>query len=193
MKAKKRIVIFASGSGSNAERIVNYFADKEVEVVLFLTNNAEAGIIKRGKRLGIPTVVFDKTSFAKTNKIVEILQSQNIDLIVLGGFLWLIPEQLIKAFPEKIINIHPALLPKYGGKGMWGHHVHEAVVANNENESGITIHLVNEHYDEGKVLFQKSTPILPSDSPEEVAAKVLKIEHEWFPKVIEDYLMKDRF
>ncbi|SOE19808.1 formyltetrahydrofolate-dependent phosphoribosylglycinamide formyltransferase [Spirosomataceae bacterium TFI 002] len=188
MDKKKRIVIFASGSGSNAESIVNYFENKPVEVVLFLTNNAEAGIIKRGKRLGIPTLVFDKKSFSQSDRVVALLQSLNIDLVVLGGFLWLIPEKLIKAFPDRIINIHPALLPKYGGKGMWGHHVHEAVVANGETESGITIHLVNEHYDEGRALFQKSTPILPSDSPEEVAAKVLKIEHEYFPKVVEEYL-----
>lgn len=188
MSSKKRIVIFASGSGSNAQAIVAYFLNKPVEVVLFLTNNPDAGIIKRGKKLHVPTLVFDKKSFSETNKIVELLKSLNIDLIVLGGFLWLIPESLIAAYPNKIINIHPALLPKYGGKGMWGHHVHEAVVANEEKESGITIHLVNEHYDEGKVLFQKSTAININDSPEEVAAKVLKLEHEFFPKVLEDYL-----
>lgn len=188
MEKKKRIVIFASGSGSNAESIVKYFENKPVEVVLFLTNNPEAGIIKRGKRLGIPTLVFDKKSFSQSDKVVEILKSLAIDLVVLGGFLWLIPENLIKAFPDRIVNIHPALLPKFGGKGMWGHHVHEAVVANKETESGITIHLVNEHYDEGRVLFQKSTPILASDSPEEVAAKVLKIEHEYFPMALEEYL-----
>lgn len=189
MEKNKRIVIFASGSGSNAESIVHHFENKPVDVVLFLTNNEDAGIIKRGKRLGIPTLIIDKKSFSQSSAVLDMLQGLAIDLIVLGGFLWLIPERLIGAFPDRIINIHPALLPKYGGKGMYGHHVHEAVVAKKEKESGITIHLVNEQYDEGRILFQKSMPILPSDSPEEVAAKVLKIEHEYFPKVVEEYLI----
>ncbi len=185
----KKIAIFASGSGSNAESICNYFAgNREVEISLFLTNNPDAGIIKRGINLQIPTLVFDRNTFRKTDKIVELIQNQYIDLVVLAGFLWLIPQNLIKAFPDKIVNIHPALLPKYGGKGMWGHHVHEAVVANKEAESGMTIHLVNENYDEGKILFQASCPVSSDDTPEEVAAKVLKLEHEHFPKIIEKLL-----
>lgn len=187
----KRIAIFASGSGSNAERIFEYFAEnKDISVELFLTNNSQAGIIERGKRLGIPTLIFDKKTFSKTDKIVEILQNQKIDLVVLGGFLWLIPENLIKAFPNKIINIHPALLPKYGGKGMWGHFVHEAVVTNREKESGITIHYVNEHYDEGEPIFQAKCEVTEQDSPEDVQRKVQVLEHQFFPVIIEDVLKK---
>jgi phosphoribosylglycinamide formyltransferase 1 len=182
----KKLAIFASGSGSNAERITTYFVENDsVSVELFLSNNPSAGVIERGRRLGIPTVLFDKKTFSKTDKIVALLQNQQIDFIILAGFLWLIPENLIKAFPDKIINIHPALLPKYGGKGMWGHFVHEAVVAAGEKESGITIHFVNENYDEGKVIFQAKCELLPSDSAEEVAQKVLVLEHQYFPEIIE--------
>lgn len=182
----KKIAIFASGSGSNAERITSYFADSQhVSIDLFLSNNPNAGVIERGRRLGIPTVLFDKKIFSQTNKIVDLLQNQQIDFVILAGFLWLIPENLIKAFPNKIINIHPALLPKFGGKGMWGHAVHEAVVANGETESGITIHFVNERYDEGKVIFQAKCEVLPSDSPDDVAHKVQLLEHKYFPEVIE--------
>lgn len=186
---KKRIAVFASGSGSNAKKIVSYFRDKgEVDVVIMLTNNAEAGIIKKSKSLGIPIVVFGKKSFNESDQIVDLLKAQNIDLIVLAGFLWLIPMNLIQAFPDRIVNIHPALLPKYGGKGMWGHHVHEAVFANHEKESGITIHLVNEYFDEGKPLFQKAVNIEKCSTPEEIAETVLKVEHENFAKVVEAYL-----
>lgn len=181
-----RIAIFASGSGSNAERITTYFADKEsVSVELFLSNNPTAGVIERGRRLGVPIVLFDKKTFSKTSKIVDLLQNQQIDLVILAGFLWLIPENLVKAFPNKIINIHPALLPKYGGKGMWGHFVHEAVVAAGEKESGITIHYVNEHYDEGKIIFQAKCEVVPTDTPDDVAKKVQALEHIYFPEVIE--------
>lgn len=185
-----KIAIFASGSGSNAQRITEYFKDNDkVSVELFLTNNPQAGVIERGRKLSIPTLIFDKHTFSKTNKILELLKKLEIDFIILAGFLWLIPENLIKAYPNKIINIHPSLLPKYGGKGMWGHHVHEAVVANQENESGITIHFVNEHYDEGKVIFQSKCEVLPTDSPEEVARKVQILEHEYFPVVIEKIIL----
>ncbi|CAH0995436.1 Phosphoribosylglycinamide formyltransferase [Emticicia aquatica] len=181
-----RIAIFASGSGSNAERLTTFFAEnKSVSIEFFLSNNPTAGVIERGRRLGVPTILFDKKTFTKTDKIVELLQKQQIDLIILAGFLWLIPENLVKAFPNKIINIHPALLPKYGGKGMWGHFVHEAVVAAGEKESGITIHYVNEHYDEGKVIFQAKCDVIPSDSPEDVAFKVQALEHKYFPEVIQ--------
>lgn len=185
----KKIAIFASGSGSNAENIVNYFVDNQsISIDLFLCNNPAAGIIERGRRLGIPTLLFDKKTFTKTNKIVELLQNQQIDYIILAGFLWLIPENLIRTFPNKIINIHPALLPKYGGKGMWGHYVHEAVVANKETESGITIHLVNEHYDEGKIIFQASCQLDQTDTPESVAKKVQALEYQYFPEVIMSYI-----
>ncbi|WP_304235441.1 phosphoribosylglycinamide formyltransferase [Jiulongibacter sediminis] len=189
--SKKRIAIFASGSGSNAETITRYFEKNDnVIVSLFLTNNAEAGVIKRGKRLGVPTVVFSKKNFSERDDVVKILENLHIDFVVLAGFLWLIPESLIKAYPNKIINIHPALLPKYGGKGMWGHFVHEAVVENKEKESGITIHFVNEHYDEGEVIFQASCEVTSSDTPEDVARKVQVLEHEHFPRIVEEILQK---
>jgi phosphoribosylglycinamide formyltransferase 1 len=180
-----KIAIFASGSGSNAENIVEYFKENaEVEVCMFLTNNPSAGVIERGQRLNIPTVVFNKSLFSKSDKIVELLQSQAIDWVILAGFLWLVPANLIKAYKDKIINIHPALLPKYGGKGMWGHHVHEAVVANKETESGITIHYVNEHYDEGKVIFQAKCEVSEGDTADSVAAKIHALEYQFFPEVI---------
>jgi phosphoribosylglycinamide formyltransferase-1 len=185
----KNIAIFASGSGSNAEAIANYFANNElVKIAYFMTNDAEAGILKRGKRLNIPTLLFSKKNFVESDDIIRFLKSQEVDLVVLAGFLWLIPPAFIQAFPDSIVNVHPALLPKFGGKGMWGHHVHEAVVANKETESGITIHLVNESYDEGKILFQAKCPVLSTDSPEDVAANVLKLEHEHFPRVVDEVL-----
>ena len=180
-----KIAIFASGSGSNAERITEYFSSNDhVEVSLILTNNPAAGVIERAQRLNIPTLVFNKKLFAKTDKIVEILQSQGIDWVILAGFLWLVPSNLTRAFENRMINIHPALLPKYGGKGMWGHHVHEAVVANKEKETGITIHYVNEHYDEGKVIFQAKCEVTENDTPESVAAKIHELEYQYFPEVI---------
>ncbi|MCP9768515.1 phosphoribosylglycinamide formyltransferase [Lacihabitans sp. LS3-19] len=187
----KRIAIFASGSGSNAENIINHFSDNEqVSVELILTNNPTAGVIERGNRLNVPTLIFNKKLFTKSDKIVELLKKQEIDWVILAGFLWLVPENLIQAFPNRIINVHPALLPKYGGKGMWGHHVHEAVVANKEKESGITIHYVNEKYDEGKVIFQAKCEISDIDSPENVASKIHDLEFLYFPKVIENEVLK---
>ena len=189
----KKIAIFASGSGSNAENIFHHFADnQEVSVELFLCNNPKAGIIERAKRLHIPIVLFDKKTFSESDEIVQLLENQQIDLVVLAGFLLLIPQNLLAKFPDKIINIHPALLPKHGGKGMWGHHVHEAVVANKDKESGITIHYVNEHYDEGKIIFQASCEVAENDSPEEVAHKVQALEYQYFPSVIEDILNEMR-
>ncbi|MCP9748977.1 phosphoribosylglycinamide formyltransferase [Lacihabitans sp. CS3-21] len=180
-----KIAIFASGSGSNAERIVEFFnAKDEIEVSLILTNNPTAGVIERAQRLNIPVVIFNKKVFSKTDKIVEMLQLQSIDWVILAGFLWLVPKNLIKAFENRIINIHPALLPKYGGKGMWGHHVHEAVVANKEVETGITIHYVNENYDEGKIIFQAKCAITETDSAEEVAQKIHLLEYQYFPEII---------
>ncbi|CAN1577994.1 PurN Folate-dependent phosphoribosylglycinamide formyltransferase PurN [Spirosomataceae bacterium] len=180
-----KIAIFASGSGSNAERITEYFnSNDHVEVSLILTNNPAAGVIERAQRLNIPTLIFNKKLFAQTDKIVEILQSQGIDWVILAGFLWLVPSNLTRAFENRMINIHPALLPKYGGKGLWGHHVHEAVVANKEKETGITIHYVNEHYDEGKVIFQAKCEVTENDTPESVAAKIHELEYQYFPEVI---------
>ncbi|MEZ4904068.1 MAG: phosphoribosylglycinamide formyltransferase [Spirosomataceae bacterium] len=188
---KKRIAIFASGSGSNAEKIAAYFSDAtEVEVSLILSNNPQAGVIARARKFQIPVVLFDKKTFYETNKIIQLLQNQHIDLVVLAGFMMLIPEKMVEVFPDKIVNIHPALLPKYGGKGMYGHFVHEAVVAAQETQSGITIHYVNAHYDEGAIIFQAICPVLPSDTPEEVAQKVQVLEHQHYPEVVETLLIK---
>jgi len=185
----KKIAVFASGNGSNAENIYEYFKKTPtVEVSLILTNNANAGVLERASRLNIPSFVFDRTDFYSSTKIVDVLESNGIDLVVLAGFLWLIPDKLINTFPNKIINIHPALLPKYGGKGMYGDNVHKAVVANGEKESGITIHLVNEHYDEGKILFQAKCDVTPNDTYEDVANKIHTLEYEHFPEVIEKVL-----
>lgn len=185
----KNIAIFASGSGSNAERIVEYFSDsKEINVKLFLCNNPEAGVIQRAERLNIPLVMFNRQQF-KSGEVVGILKENQIDWVILAGFLWLVPKNVVEAFPNKIINIHPALLPKFGGKGMYGHFVHEAVVENKETESGITIHLVNEHYDEGAIIFQASYPVIPTDTPEDVAKKGQVLEHKHFPEVIEKAIL----
>lgn len=182
----KRIAIFASGSGSNAEAIARYLTDRtDVEISLILTNNPEAGVIQRARRLHIPVVVFDRKTFYNSDRIIELLLNQKIDLVVLAGFMMLIPEKLVQTFPRRILNIHPALLPKYGGKGMYGHFVHEAVVAAGEAESGITIHFVNEVYDEGEIVFQATCALSPTDTPDDVARKVQVLEHEHFPRVVE--------
>lgn len=185
----KRIALFASGSGSNAEKIAEYFADNaEVDVSLVVSNNPKAGVIERSRRLHIPVVLFDRTTFYDTNKITQLLLNQNIDLIVLAGFMWLMPADLVRTFPNKIVNIHPALLPKFGGKGMYGHFVHEAVAAAGETESGITIHYVNERYDEGQIIFQASCPVVPTDTPDDIARKVQALEHTHYPRVVADVL-----
>lgn len=181
-----RIAIFASGSGSNAENIANYFNNNpKGEVSLILTNNPNAFVLERAEKLGIKSLVFSKEQFLKTDEIVQFLVKNDINLIVLAGFLLKIPENVIKQFSNKIINIHPALLPKFGGKGMYGDNVHKAVVEAKETESGITIHYVNEHYDEGKIIFQAKCPVLPADNYEDIAAKIHLLEYEHFPKVIE--------
>ncbi|MDG1477108.1 MAG: phosphoribosylglycinamide formyltransferase [Vicingaceae bacterium] len=186
-----RIAIFASGSGSNAENIFNYFKESDnVEVSLILTNNPSAFVIERAKNMNVTSHVFTKSDFLNTDEILHILAKNNVNLIVLAGFLLKIPENLIKKFSNKIVNIHPALLPKYGGKGMYGDNVHKAVVANKETESGITIHFVNEHYDEGKIIFQAKCTVLENDTYENVAAKVHKLEYEHFPKAINQLIKK---
>jgi len=186
-----RIAIFASGSGSNAENIFNYFKEsKNIEVSLILTNNPSAFVIERAKNLNVTSHVFTKSDFLNTDEILCVLEKNNTNLIVLAGFLLKIPENLIRKFPNKIVNIHPALLPKYGGKGMYGDNVHKAVVANKETESGITIHFVNEHYDEGKIIFQAKCTVLENDTYENVAAKVHKLEYEHFPKAIDSLIKR---
>ena len=184
-----RIAIFASGSGSNAENIANYFSENsDVDVSLILTNNPNAFVLERAKKLGIKSLVFSKTDFLKTDDILHFLDINEIDLIILAGFLLKIPKKLIKSFPNKIINIHPALLPKYGGKGMYGDKVHQSVIDAKETESGITIHFVNEDYDEGKIIYQAKCKITPTDTADDLATKIHTLEYEYFPKTIEKIL-----
>lgn len=188
---KKRIAIFASGSGSNAQKIMEHFKrNSEAEVVLILTNNPQAYVLQRADNFEIPSHIFTRDEFYKTDNIIKLLKNLQVDLIVLAGFLWLVPENLLKAFPNKIINLHPALLPKYGGKGMYGDHVHKAVLAAREEESGITIHFVNEKFDEGEILHQSRFKIEPDDTLEMIKFKGQQLEHQHFPRVIESLLRK---
>ncbi|MFC0874946.1 phosphoribosylglycinamide formyltransferase [Saccharicrinis sp. FJH2] len=185
----KKLALLASGSGSNVENFYNYFKDNNnISISLVLCNNPSAFVIDRCKRLNIPCKVFNRDQFYKTEEIIDMLNSYSIDFIVLAGFLWLIPKYLIRAFDKKMVNIHPALLPKYGGKGMYGDNVHKAVVENREIKSGITIHYVNEHFDEGEIIFQAECPVQPTDTYAEVASKVHELEYAWFPKVVEELL-----
>jgi len=180
-----RIALFASGSGSNAENIIQYFSqNSKLMFPVILSNKADAYVHERARKLNVPSFTFSRQDFAEGDALVTFLKQQEIDCIVLAGFLLKIPEALISAYPDKIINIHPALLPKFGGKGMYGHHVHEAVVAAGETESGITIHYVNRNYDEGSIIFQAKCPVLPTDTPDLIAEKVHALEYEHFPKVI---------
>jgi phosphoribosylglycinamide formyltransferase 1 len=184
----KKIAILASGSGSNAENISNYFkTSQKGEVVIIGSNKKEAFVLERAKKLNIPSFTFTKSEL-ESGEVANILTNHDIDKIVLAGFLLKIPANLIQSFPEQIINIHPALLPKYGGKGMYGDFVHEAVKASGDQETGITIHLVNENYDEGKIIFQAAVNIRPEDTPADIAQKVHQLEYEYFPKVIESLL-----
>ena len=182
----KRIVIFASGSGSNAENLIEFFHNRETgSVIQVLTNNPHAKVLDRAKKLKVSALSFNKIAFTKTDDVLNILKSSQPDLIILAGFLWMFPKHILKEFPNRVINIHPALLPKYGGKGMYGMHVHDAVVANKETETGITIHYVNEHYDEGAIIFQAKCAVLKTDSAQDVADKIHKLEMEHFPEVVE--------
>ncbi len=181
-----RIAILASGSGSNAENIIKYFSHSEqLFFPLIISNKPEAFVHKRAENLKIPSVTFSREDFSKGTKVIELLNENNIDCIVLAGFLLKIPENIIQSFPDRIINIHPALLPKYGGKGMYGDKVHQAVVAAHETESGISIHYVNEKYDEGNIIFQAKCPLTREDTAETVAQKVHALEYEHYPKVID--------
>lgn len=187
----KRIVIFASGSGSNAENLIKFFHNSDsASVIQVLTNNPHAKVLERAKKLNVSALSFNRMAFTKTNDVLNILKSAQPDLIILAGFLWKFPEFILREFPNKVINIHPALLPKFGGKGMYGHYVHEAVVAQKETETGITIHFVNENYDEGAVIFQKKCKVLPTDNADDVAKKIHLLEMEHFPKVVEELLKK---
>ena len=188
--ATKRIAIFASGAGSNAQKIIEYLQlNKKIQVALIVCNKPEAGVLQIAKKNNIPTLLLEKEQFFRGDAYVGYLKNYQIDFIVLAGFLWKIPEALITAYPNNIINIHPALLPKYGGKGMYGNFVHEAVIANKETESGITIHFVNEHFDEGKHIFQAKCAVVAKDTSESLAAKIHQLEHEHFPRIIEETVM----
>lgn len=185
-----RLAIFASGSGTNAENIIRYFKGNEnIDISLVLTNNPKAGVIKRVNDLNVSVVIFDNEEFYNSAKVSDLLCENKINFIILAGFLWLLPNTLLEKFHNRIINIHPALLPKYGGKGMFGDHVHMAVKSNNDKETGITIHFVNEHYDEGKIIFQAKCIIDPeNESFDEIAAKVHHLEYKHYPEIIEQVL-----
>jgi len=186
---KARIAILASGSGTNAEAIMKNFADHpNITVALLLSNNPAAYALERAKKFGVPTGVFSREEFRTGNEVMRALEYHAITHIVLAGFLLLVPASIIKAFPGRIVNIHPALLPRHGGKGMYGERVHQAVKAAGDLITGITIHLVNEKFDDGRVLFQASCPVLAEDDPEQIARKVHELEHRHFPPVIERWI-----
>lgn len=188
MSEKINLAIFASGSGSNAENVVNYFNDHPtIQVSEILSNKEDAFVHERAKKLGIFSSSFSKEDF-KNDAFLKKLE--DVDFVILAGFLWLIPPYLIKAFPNKIINIHPSLLPKFGGKGMYGSHVHQAVIEAGEKESGVTIHVVNEEYDKGEILFQAKCEISGEDNADSLAKKIHELEYAHFPKVIEDFIVK---
>jgi phosphoribosylglycinamide formyltransferase-1 len=187
----KSIAIFASGAGTNAENIIKYFSNKKsAKVRLVLSNKREATVLKRAAMHDIQTVFFDRTDFYSSEKVLKYLLTEKIDFIVLSGFLWLVPANILEKYEGRIINIHPALLPAHGGKGMYGEKVHSSVIENHEPESGITIHYVNRKYDEGDIIFQARCKVETSDTPESLADKVHALEYEYFPKVIEDLILK---
>ena len=184
-----KIAIFASGSGTNAENIIKFFKEnKKIEISLIFSNNKNAHVIQRAVNHNIKYHIFSRPDFYDSDKILNILKENKTDFIVLAGFMWLIPEYLIDAYPNKIINIHPALLPKYGGRGMFGMKVHEAVVENRDTESGISIHYVNKEYDKGNIIFQTKCNVLPDDTADDVAKKVHELEYAHFPVVIKNLL-----
>ncbi len=187
----RNIAIFASGSGTNAENIIKYFSNKNsAQVSLVLSNKRQATVLKRAEALNIRTLFFDHKEFYVTGKVLRYLVLYKIDLVVLAGFLWLVPENIVEQYSGRLINIHPALLPAYGGKGMYGDAVHKAVIENREKESGITVHYVNRKYDEGDIIFQKKCKIDTSDSPETLAQKIHTLEYQNYPQVIEDLITK---
>ncbi|MCX6295025.1 MAG: phosphoribosylglycinamide formyltransferase [Bacteroidetes bacterium] len=186
----KNIAIFASGEGTNAQNMMDYFkSSDQIKIALIVSNKPTANVLNRAKANNVPTLILDKKTFFESNTIVNHLKDLKIDLIVLAGFLWIIPENLINAFPDKIVNIHPSLLPKYGGKGMYGMKVHEAVIEAKEKQSGISIHFVNEKYDEGEIIEQHTCSISENDTAEILAQKIHQLEQDHFPKAIEKVLL----
>lgn len=188
----KNIAIFASGSGTNAENIIRYFSGSDhARVALVLSNKPDASVLHKAGKLGVPSAVFDRIALYETGEVAGMLVKHRIDLVVLAGFLWLVPKNILDKYSGRIINIHPALLPGYGGKGMYGRRVHEAVIAAGDPESGITIHYVNEKYDDGDVIFQARCPVLPSDTPENLASRIHELEYRHLPRVIDELLGKN--
>jgi phosphoribosylglycinamide formyltransferase-1 len=184
------IAIFASGSGTNAQRLIERFSPiTDTKISVLLTNNRNAGVIERAKKFNVPVRIFDRKEFYYSDNIAVFLQNEGVEWVILAGFLWLIPSNLLKIFPDRIVNIHPALLPKYGGKGMYGMNVHQAVIDAQEKESGITIHYVNEEYDKGNVIFQATCPVETGDTPETLAAKIHELEYKYFPVVMEKLIL----
>mgnify|MGYP003289929890 FL=1 len=186
----KNIAIFASGSGTNAENLIRTFAQTDIFVTRVYCNNPKAKVIERAQNLNVPVTVFSKEDFYESSMIYDLLRKEQVEFIVLAGFMLFIPSNILSAFDNKILNIHPSLLPKYGGKGMFGIHVHEAVIANKEGKSGITIHLVNEFFDSGEIVFQKECLVLPNDTPEVLAQRVHQLEYEYYPQVVRNILGK---
>ena len=186
----KNIAIFASGTGSNARKIVEYFQDSDqITVSLIISNKSTAPVLQMAANYEIPTLVLNRKEFYETTNILKKIHAYNVDYLILAGFLWLIPQYLVQSFKNQIVNIHPALLPKYGGAGMYGMNVHKAVKEAGEKESGMTIHFVNEKYDEGAIIFQAKCLLEEKDTPEDIARKVLNLEHEYFPKTIESIIL----
>ncbi|UYQ92581.1 phosphoribosylglycinamide formyltransferase [Chitinophaga horti] len=189
MTALKNIAIFASGAGSNAQKIIDHFrGSQSVSVKLILCNKPGAGVLNIAASENIPSILIEKEPFFHSDHYVQMLQQAEIDLVVLAGFLWKVPSNLVAAYPDKIINIHPALLPKFGGKGMYGNFVHEAVIAAGEKQSGITIHYVNDKYDDGRIILQETCDITENDTPATLAGKVHALEHRFYPAIVERLL-----
>ena len=181
-----RLAILGSGNGTNAQQISEYFASRnDVQVACIIYNVKDAYIAQWARNLGIEARYFGRKDFYESTAVLDYLREKQADWVILAGFLWLVPQNMLDAYPQRIINIHPALLPKYGGKGMYGHHVHEAVVAAGEHESGITIHIVDENYDRGTILEQARCNVTPDDTPDTLAAKIHLLEKEYFPRVID--------
>ncbi len=189
--SKTKIAIFASGTGSNAKAIIEHSFQANYEVDLIISNKKNAGVLNFSEEFDIDAMVIDKETFYEDDILIHFLQQRDIKYLILAGFLWQIPSYLIQAFPERILNIHPALLPKYGGKGMYGSNVHQAVFDAKEKESGLTIHLVNEEYDKGEILFQTKIEVLATDTPKNIASKILKLEHKHYPQIIEKYIAEN--
>ena len=192
LKKKINVAIFASGSGTNAQNLIEYFKNHHaIKICLIVSNNPDAFVLKRAEKEKMPTVILTGKDWEENGKAAKVLQNHQIDFIVLAGYLRLLPSWLIRKFPGKIVNIHPALLPAYGGKGMYGEHVHRAVIASGDIHSGITIHKVNEEYDKGAIIFQARCPVLPSDTPETLAARIHELEYEHYPRVLEEVIMSN--